>query len=196
MSHLIAVIDRFSIAIGKAFGWCIIILAAATCYEVLVRYAFNAPTVWAFDMSVQMYGALFLMAGPYTLACGAHVRGDVFYRRLSTRRQAMLDLVLYCLFLIPGAVAMVYYGGDFAMRSWSYREVSWSSPARIQIYFFKTLIPIAGAILLLQGIAEILRCIECLRHGVWLPRIDHVKETEFALQSKQSSQNSNSASSS
>ena len=141
-------IDSISAWAGKAFAWCILVLTFATCYEVFVRYVLNAPTVWAFDMSVQMYGALFMMAGAYTLSRDGHVRGDVLYRLLPIKAQASIDLVLYILFFFPGSLALVYYGYGFASDSWFYKEVSWNSPARIQIYFFKTLIPVAGVLLI------------------------------------------------
>ncbi|MGH1407723.1 MAG: TRAP transporter small permease subunit [Rhodomicrobiaceae bacterium] len=181
MTRFLHFIDSLSAWMGKAFAWCIVILTFSTCYEVFVRYALNSPTVWAFDMSVQMYGALFMMSGAYALSQDAHVRGDVFYRLLSNRKQATVDLVLYILFLGPAAMALIYYGYGFAADSWFYKEVSWSSPARIQIYFFKTLIPIAGLLLLLQGIAEAIRCIMCIQTGEWPKRLHDVEETETML---------------
>lgn len=181
MDHIPDYIDSLSTWVGKAFAWCIVILTFSTCYEVFVRYVLNDPTTWAFDMSVQMYGALFMMTGAYALGQGAHVRGDVVYRLLPLRTQAIIDLVLYLLFLIPGMLALVYYGYGFAEDSWFYKEVSWNSPARIQIYFFKTLIPISGALLLLQGIAEIIRCTYCIRVGKWPVRSHDVEETDAAL---------------
>jgi len=143
-----------------------------------VRYVLNAPTAWAFDMAVQMYGALFMMAGAYTLSRNGHVRGDVIHRLLPVRVQAGIDLTLYILFLLPGVFALIWYGYEFAADSWRYKEVSWSSPARVQIYFFKTLIPVAGFLVLLQGIAEAMRCVMCLRTGVWPARLHDVEETE------------------
>lgn len=181
MTRILHFIDSLSAWTGRAFAWCIVILTFSTCYEVFVRYVLNAPTVWAFDMSVQMYGALFLMAGAYALSQDAHVRGDVVYRLLPIKWQASIDLTLYMLFLVPGAVAMIYYGYGFAADSWSYKEVSWSSPARIQIYFFKTLIPISGGLILLQGIAEAVRCVQCIRTGAWPARLHDVEETETML---------------
>jgi len=178
MNPFLYFVDSLSTWMGKAFGWTILMLTFATCYEVFVRYVLNAPTVWAFDMSVQMYGALFMMAGAYTLSRNAHVRGDVLHRLLPLRVQAGIDLALYILFLLPGTFALIYYGYDFARDSWFYKEVSWNSPARIQIYFFKTLIPIAGTLVLLQGIAEAVRCVMCLRTGAWPPRLHDVEETE------------------
>lgn len=181
MVKLIHAIEGLSQWVGKAFGWCILILTLSVSYEVFVRYVLNAPTVWAFDMMVQMYGALFLMAGPYALAQDAHVRGDVLYRLFSVRWQARVDFILYILFFFPGMMALFWYGWEIAADSWRYKEVSWNSPARIQIYFFKTLIPVAGFLLMLQGLAEMLRCWLAMRSGQWLERLDDVRETEDML---------------
>ena len=181
MEKFIYTIEGLSIWVGRAFGWCILILTFSVTYEVFVRYALNAPTVWAFDMMVQMYGALFLMAGPYALAQDTHVRGDVLYRLFPVRWQARLDFTLYLLFFFPGMLALFWYGMEIASDSWRYKEVSWNSPARIQIYFFKTLIPLAGFLLILQGLAELARCWRAMKTGVWMERLDDVKETEDLL---------------
>ena len=178
MNPFLYFVDSLSAWVGKAFAWCIMVLTFATCYEVFVRYALNAPTAWAVDMAVQMYGALFMMAGAYTLSRNGHVRGDVIHRLLPLRVQAGIDLTLYILFLLPGVFALMWYGYDFAADSWRYKEVSWSSPARVQIYFFKTLIPLAGFFVFLQGVAEAVRCVICLRTGAWPPRLHDVEETE------------------
>lgn len=185
MTRILHFIDSLSAWTGKTFAWCIVILTFSTCYEVFVRYVLNAPTVWAFDMSVQMYGALFMMSGAYALSQDAHVRGDVIYRLMPIKVQASVDLVLYIIFLAPGAIALMYYGYWFASDSWFYKEVSWSSPSRIQIYFFKTLMPIAGTTLLLQGIAEAVRCIICIKTGAWPARLHDVQETETMLMHEQ-----------
>lgn len=181
MTKLVYAIESLSVWIGRAFGWCILILTLSVSYEVFVRYVLNKPTVWAFDMMVQMYGALFLMAGAYALAQDGHVRGDVVYRLFPVKVQGFIDFVLYILFFFPGMIALAWYGAEIASDSWRYKEVSWNSPARIQIYFFKTLIPLAGFLLILQGFAELIRCWKAMRTGVWMPRLDDVKETEDAL---------------
>ena len=172
MTPIIHAIEQLSIWVGRAFGWCILILTFSVAYEVFVRYVLNAPTVWVFDMMVQMYGALFLMAGPYALAQDTHVRADVIYRLVSVRWQARIDLLLYIVFFFPGMLALVWYGWEIAMDSWRYHEVSWNSPARIQIYYFKTLIPVAGALFIIQGIAECMRCYLAMKTNEWLPRMD------------------------
>ena len=181
MEKYIYFFESLSIWIGRAFGWCILVLTLSVTYEVFVRYVLNAPTVWAFDMMVQMYGALFLMAGPYALAQDAHVRGDVIYRLFSFKVQARIDLTLYILFFFPGILALAYFGYEIASDSWRWKEVSWNSPARIQVYFFKSLIPHAGVLLILQGISESMRCVICIRDGKWLKRHEDVRETEENL---------------
>jgi TRAP-type mannitol/chloroaromatic compound transport system permease small subunit len=181
VKSIIHAIEELSIWVGRAFGWCILLLTLSIAYEVFVRYALNAPTLWAFDMSVQMYGALFLMAGPYALAQDTHVRADVVYRLWSVRTQAKVDMVLYFLFFFPAMLALVWFGWEIAMDSWRYKEVSWNSPARIQIYYFKTLIPIAGGLFILQGIAECMRCSIAIKTNKWLPRLKDARETEDLL---------------
>ncbi len=181
MTAIIHAIEELSIWIGRAFGWCLLILTLSVAYEVFVRYVLNAPTVWVFDMMVQMYGALFLMAGPYALAQDTHVRADVIYRVLSPRGQARVDFVLYIVFFFPGMLALVWFGWEIAGDSWRYKEVGWNSPARIQIYFFKTLIPLAGALFIIQGVAECMRCYLAIKTNEWLPRLEDVRETEELL---------------
>lgn len=174
-------IEGLSLWVGRAFGWCILILTLSVSYEVFVRYVLNAPTVWAFDMMIQMYGALFLMCGAYALAQDTHVRADVVYRLLPIKVQASLDFVLYFLFFFPGVIALAWYGYEIASDSWRYKEVSFNSPASIQIYFFKSLIPLSGALLVLQGCAELARCVMAIRTGAWPERLADVKETEDLL---------------
>lgn len=174
-------IEGLSLWTGRAFGWCILILTLSVSYEVFVRYVLNAPTVWAFDMMVQMYGALFLMCGAYALAQDTHVRADVVYRLFPVKVQAGLDFVLYFIFFFPGIIALVWFGYEIASDSWRYKEVSFNSPASIQIYFFKSLIPLAGGLLAIQGVAELVRCVMAMRTGQWPERLADVKETEDLL---------------
>ena len=181
MTSFVYIIESLSNWVGKAFGWCILILTFSVSYEVFVRYVLNSPTVWAFDMMIQMYGALFLMAGPYALAQDSHVRGDVLYRLFPVKWQASIDFILYVIFFFPGMIALFWYGWEIASDSWRYKEVSWNSPARIQIYFFKTLIPLAGFLLILQGLAELVRCWRAMRSGEWMSRLSDSKETEDLL---------------
>lgn len=173
--------DKLSEKIGKAFAWGIVVMTLGVVYEVIVRYFFRNPTTWAFDVTYMMYGTLFMMAGAYTLSRDGHVRGDFVYRLLKPRTQAWLELVLYFLFFFPGVLALVFAGWKYAARSWRFEEVSVMSPARIPIYQFKTIIVAAGIILFIQGVAQVFRCIVCIRTGEWVRAKDDVEETENVL---------------
>ena len=170
--------DQFVVWIGRSFAWGIFILTAAVMYEVIMRYFFNAPTLWAFDFTIQMYGAVFMMGGASAMSTKTHVKADMYYNRLSEKGQAILDLVLFICFYAPGVFALTYAGYFYAKKAWIVHETSWNSPAQIQIYFSKSLIPIAGLLLLIIVISEIFRCIICIKTGKWPERIDDVEETE------------------
>jgi len=176
--RFVYLVDRINTFIGKTVSWAIVVLTLAVCYEVFARYVLRAPTAWAFDASYMLYGLLFMVAGPYTLARNNHVRGDFLYRSWPLRRQASMDLVLYFLFFFPGILALIYAGIPFMQMSWLMNEHSMNSPSGPPIYPFKALIPIAGALMALQGIAEVIRCVVCLRTGAWPPRLHDVEETE------------------
>ena len=181
MKTYIQFADHLSTWVGKGFAWCIVVLCFGTVYEVIVGYVFNAPTLWNFDFSLQMYGALFIMAGAYTLSTEAHVRGDVLYRLFSVKTQAKVDLALYFLFFFPGIFALAFSGLDYAHNAWMTKETSWNSPAQIQIYMAKSLIPAAGFLLIIQGISEVMRCIIAIKTGHWPSRLVVAEETEKIL---------------
>ena len=182
MEQFILAIDRITSWVGKAFAWCIMIMSFGMGYEVFVRYLLRDPTSWAFDFSYMMYGALFMMAGAYTLSRDGHVRGDVVYRLWSAKTQAKVELVLYFLFYFPGVLALIFAGWDYAGESWFYKEVSVMSPANVPIFQFKTIIPIAGGLLFIQGLAQVCRCILCIRTGEWPAHLEDVEEMETMLQ--------------
>ncbi len=173
--------DRLSAWFGKAFAWAIMVMILGIGYEVFARYLFNAPTSWAFDLSYIMYGTLFMMGGAYTLSRDAHVRGDFIYRLWKPRTQALVELILYVFFFFPGVIALILAGWKYAARSWRFLEVSVNSPAGIPVFQFKTIIVAAGLLLFIQGIAQVFRCIICLRTGEWLRARDDVEEIEKIL---------------
>ena len=182
MRKFIIFADNLSTSVGKAFSWCIVRLMGGTVYEVVMAYAFNAPTLWNFDFSLQMYGAILMMSGAYCLATEAHVRGDVIYRLFSQKTQAYIDLVLDFIFFFPGVVALAFYGYEYAALAWKIKETSWNSPAQIQIYMAKSLIPLSGALLTIQGVSEVFRCIICIQTGNWPERDSaDAEETEKLL---------------
>ncbi len=179
MNNMLLLIDRISAWSGKAFAWTVVILTVVVCYEVVARYVFNAPSQWGFDIAYILFGAGFMMAGAYTLSRNGHVRADLMYRTLSPRSQAAIDLVLYVFFFLPGVAALVYAGVEFTRVSWAMLEVSSVTSSGTPIYPFKLVIPVAGALLLLQALAEIARCILCLRNGQWPQRLHDVEEEDI-----------------
>ena len=181
MRSFISFADHLSTSIGKAFSWCIVILMGGTVYEVIIAYVFNSPTLWNFDFSMQMYGAILMMSGAYCLATESHVRGDVIYRLFKPKVQGLIDLILYFVFFFPGVLALAFYGYDYAALAWKIKETSWSSPAQIQIYMVKALIPVAGVTLIIQGISEVFRSIICIQTGHWPARMVVAEETEKIL---------------
>jgi TRAP-type mannitol/chloroaromatic compound transport system permease small subunit len=176
--RLILRVDAVSTFVGKAASWLGGILMLTVCLEVFKRYLLNAPTAWMFDATAMMYGAMFMMCGAYTLSQDAHVRGDFLYGSMRPRLQAALDLALYIVFFIPGIAALIYAGWDFAEISWRIGEHSNVTAEGPPVYPFKTLIPIAGALVMLQGVAEIVRCLVCLKTGSWPGRLKDAEEID------------------
>jgi TRAP-type mannitol/chloroaromatic compound transport system permease small subunit len=171
-------VDRLSYWSGKAFAWLIVALTFVVSIEVFKRYILNSPTAWIFDFNNMLYGTLFMMCGAYTLAAGGHVRADFIYIYLKPRGQAALDLSLYLLFFIPGIVGLIYAGYDYAALSWRIGEHSTVTAEGPPVYHFKTVIPIAGVLVMIQGMAEIARCVACLRTGAWPARLEDVEEID------------------
>jgi TRAP-type mannitol/chloroaromatic compound transport system permease small subunit len=178
MQKLLLFVDKVSTFVGHAFSWLIIGLTLLISWEVFSRYALDNPHAWAFDAMIMMYGTLFMMAGAYTLAKSVHVRGDVLYGFFEPRTQATIDLILYIAFFIPGVIALTYAGYYYAAESWAINEHSNITAEGPAIYPFKTVIPLAGAFLLLQGIVEIIRCVICLKQGDWPSREEDVEEVD------------------
>lgn len=178
VQSLLFFIDKVSTFVGKAGAWLIVALALMIGYEVFSRYVLGEPHAWVFDASNMLYGALFMLAGAYTLAKSGHVRGDILYGFLSPRAQASIDLVLYLAFFFPGVIALAWAGIDFFEVSLAQNEHSSIAADGPPIYPFKAVIPVAGALLLLQGLAEVIRCVVCLRRGHWPRREDDVEEVD------------------
>ena len=178
MQRILLTIDKISTFVGQAFAWLIVALTALISWEVYSRYVLGNPHAWAFDAMIMLYGTLFMMAGAYTLSKNGHVRGDVLYGFFPPRLQAGLDLALYVLFFLPGVVALIWAGYRYAGESWAINEHSNITAEGPPIYPFKTIIPVAGAFLLLQGVVEIVRCVVCLAQGDWPSREEDVEEVD------------------
>ena len=177
MQKTLLAVDRFSTWIGKASAWTAVGLTLLITWEVFSRYALNKPHAWVLDAQIMLYGTLFMMAGAYTLAKNGHVRGDVLYGFFRPRTQATIDLLLYIVFFLPGIVALTWAGWTFANESLAIREQTFNADP-LPVYPFKFIVPIAGAVLLLQGLVEIARCVICLRTGAWPSREEDVEEVD------------------
>ena len=178
MQKLLLTIDKISTFVGQSFSWLIVSLTFMISWEVFSRYALDHPHSWAFDAMIMQYGTLFMMAGAYTLAKNGHVRGDVLYSFFMPRTQATIDLILFIVFFIPGVFALTYAGYTFAAESWRMLEHSSITSEGPPIYPFKTMMPLAGAFLLVQGIIEIIRCVICIKQGEWPSREEDVEEVD------------------
>ena len=178
MQRLLLMVDRLSTWLGQFFAWLIVALTLMISWEVFSRYVLDAPHAWAFDVMIIMYGSLFMMAGAYTLSKCGHVRGDVLYGFFEPRTQATIDLILYIVFFLPGVFALTYAGYFFAAESWAMNEHSSITSNGPPLYHFKTVLPLAGGILFLQGLVEIIRCVICIQKGAWPPREHDVEEVD------------------
>jgi TRAP-type mannitol/chloroaromatic compound transport system permease small subunit len=175
-------VDRISTWVGKAAAWLIMVLMLVVCAEVFKRYILNAPTAWIFDFDNMLYGTLFMLCGAYTLAQNGHVRGDFLYSSMRPRTQAALDLALYIVFFMPGIAAVMYAGWEYAGDSWRIAEHSNVTAEGPPVYHFKSMIPLAGVLVMLQGLAEVVRCVVCLKTGVWPERLKDAEEMDVVGQ--------------
>ena len=179
MQSFLLAVDRFSTWVGKAFAWCAVLLVLLITWEVFSRYVLNKPHAWVLDAQIMLYGAMFMTAGAYTLSKNGHVRGDVLYGFFRPRTQAIVDLSLYIIFFLPGVIAMTWAGWIYAGESLAIREQTFSADP-LPLYPFKYIIPLAGFLLLVQGIAEIIRCVQCIQRGAWPSREEDVEEVDVA----------------
>ncbi|MBI3533103.1 MAG: TRAP transporter small permease subunit [Burkholderiales bacterium] len=179
--------DQISTWVGKAFAWLIVVLMLLVVAEVFKRYALNAPTAWVFDASNMLYGTLFMMGGAYTLAHDGHVRGDFLYGSMKPRTQASIDLVLYIAFFLPGIAALTWSGWSYFQDSLAIHEQTFNADP-LPVYPFKFMIPLAGALVLMQGVSEIVRCVVCLKTGEWTPRIKDAEESDVVAQQLEGSE--------
>ncbi len=181
VQQLLHAADHISTWVGKAAAWLIVVLMVLVCGEVFKRYALNAPTAWIFDANNMLYGTLFMLGGAYTLAHDGHVRGDFLYGSFKPRTQALIDLVLYVVFFLPGIAALTWAGWSYFQDSLAIREQTFNAEP-LPLYPFKFVIPFAGAIVMMQGVSEIVRCLVCLKTGEWTPRLKDAQESDVVAQ--------------
>ena len=165
LGGLVRAIDAISTAAGWLAGWFIVPMTLAIMYEVIARYAFSAPTIWSYEVGYMLYGAQFMLAAAYTLLKGGHIRTDVLYERWSARTRASVDAVCYVLFFFPGMLCILYAGAVEARQAWEIGERTGLRILGVSVpmYALKSVIPLTAGLLLLQGLAELIRCARVLR---------------------------------
>jgi TRAP-type mannitol/chloroaromatic compound transport system permease small subunit len=152
---------------GQLFKWLIIPMVAGLTYEVLARYAFNAPTIWAYDLTYMLYGSHFMLGATYTLYTGGHIRTDVFRHKWSVRTQGAVDAVLYLVFFFPGMFFFCLAGWDNFLHSYAIGETSDASSWRPVLYPLKFVVPFSAFLLMIQGISEFLKSVHAFRWSQW-----------------------------
>lgn len=155
--RVIHVIDRFTEIIGTLVSWLAVPLVSVVVIEVISRYMFNAPTVFAYDMTYMTYGALFMLGAGPALLKGAHVRTDFFWDKFTPQRQGLIDLISYVVFFFPSFLVLFWVGWNEALYSMSINEIADQTPWRPRLWPFKFVLPIACAVLLIQGVSEVLK---------------------------------------
>lgn len=165
MNRLVRTIDAVSTAAGWLAGWFIVPITVAVSYEALARYAFHAPTRWSYELGYMLYGAQFMLAAAYTLLKGGHIRTDVFYERWSPRTRATVDAACYLLFFFPGMLCILYAGAVEARHAWEIGERTGLTigGVPVRMYWLKGVIPLTAALLFLQGVSEVIRCVRAIR---------------------------------
>ena len=191
LQRILFSIDRLSAWSGKITSWIVLLMTILISFDITMRYLskpIGEPIfkIWftytfSYDMSYYLYAILFMLGGAYALSRAQHVRGDIFYRTWPVRVQASIDLALYLFAFFPGMIALVSVGAQWAAASWEIHERSFTTAAAPPLYPLKTVIPIAGTLMVIQGIAETIRAFQALRTGVWPPRLADVEETETIL---------------
>jgi TRAP-type mannitol/chloroaromatic compound transport system permease small subunit len=187
MNKFMLRVDEISTFVGKAASWLIILLMLMVCTDVFRRYALNSPSAWIGELSVMAYGTLFMMGGAYTLSQDGHVRGDFLYGNFKPRTQASIDLVLYIAFFLPGIAALTWSGWTYFQDSVAIHEQTFNADP-LPVYPFKFMIPFAGALVLMQGISEIIRCVVCIKTGAWTPRLKDAQESDVVAQQLEGSE--------
>jgi TRAP-type mannitol/chloroaromatic compound transport system permease small subunit len=176
--HLLATIraiDRFTDWTGTAISWLSVPLVAAVAYEVIARYAFNAPTIWAYDATYMLYGTLFMLGAAYALHKGAHIRTDFFWEQFSVRRKGWIDALSYVLFFFPGLAVLLIISLNEAIYAWRINELSDQTPWRPLLWPFKAMVPLACLLLLVQGVSEFLKSFYMARTGL---ELEHKEKVE------------------
>ena len=169
-------IDRFSDVTGTLVSWLNVPLVAAVSYEVIARYAFNAPTIWSFDVTYMLYGTIFMLGAAYALHKGAHIRTDFFYEKWSAQTKGMVDSISYLLFFFPSLIMLFAASGSEALYAYSIHEVSEQTPWRPILWPYKSVVPLTCLLLLIQGVSELIKSFYAARYGI---ELEHKEKIEI-----------------
>jgi TRAP-type mannitol/chloroaromatic compound transport system permease small subunit len=172
---IVSVIDRFTELTGKLVACLILPLVGAVTYEVVARYGFNQPTIWAYDLSYMLYGSLFMLGTAYALLKGAHIRTDLFWERYSDRKKGIIDATAYLLFFFPSLLLLFFTSWDDAYYSWRIGERSEQTAWRPILYPFKMVVPLTALLLLVQGVSELLKSLYAARTGRALAKAESIQ---------------------
>ena len=171
----IRIIDTFTDLTGSLFAWLSVPLVAAVAYEVFARYLFNAPTIWSFDLTYMLYGAVFMLGAAYALHKGAHIRTDFFWDTFSPRTKGLIDSIAYIVFFFPSFVVLMLISWHEAEYAFQINEMSDQTPWRPILWPFKGVVPLACLLLLIQGFSELLKSLYMARTGV---ELEHKEKVE------------------
>jgi TRAP-type mannitol/chloroaromatic compound transport system permease small subunit len=174
-ARVIAAVDRFTNWVGIAVSWLLVPLILGVTYEVIARYLFNAPTIWAFDLTYMLYGAVFMLGASYTLMKGGHIRTDMLWENYSDRRKGWVDLLAYVLFFFPALLMIFFTSVDDAWYSFQIGERSEQTAWRPIIYPFKAVVPLTALLLLIQGVSEFLKSLYAVRTGRLYSKIEKIE---------------------
>jgi len=173
--RLVNTIDRFTDTTGVWVAWLNIPLVAAVAYEVIARYAFNAPTIWSFDVTYMLYGAIFMLGAAYALHKGAHIRTDFFFESWSIKTKGTIDSVAYIVFFFPSLIVFFFIGWSEGWYSFQIHETSEQTPWRPILWPFKMVVPLAILLLLIQGVSELIKSLYAARFGI---ELEHKEKVE------------------
>ena len=174
--RLVRIIDKFTDTTGTWVAWLNVPLVLAVSWEVTARYAFDAPTIWSFDVTYMLYGTIFMLGSAYALHKGAHIRTDFFFEKWSIRTQGMVDSIAYIVFFFPSIFVFLLVSGAEGWYSFDIGETSEQTPWRPILWPFKMVVPLTCLLLLIQGVSETIKCVYAARWGI---ELEHKEKVEI-----------------
>ena len=169
-------IDKFTDTIGVWVAWLNIPLVLAVSYEVIARYAFDAPTIWSFDVTYMLYGTIFMLGAAYALHKGAHIRTDFFYEKWSAKTRGTVDSISYIVFFFPSLIMLLAASGNEAWYAYTINETSEQTPWRPILWPYKSVVPLTCVLLMIQGVSELIKSFYAARYGI---ELEHKEKIEI-----------------